>query len=64
MVILALLDSNESEDEKDIENIMNDSLISTNIIRKEEVGDQSSFLSVPEASIYIFSIQNEDELIL
>ena len=45
----ALLDSNESDDEGDIENIMNDSdaefaaedesVISTNIIRKEEIGD-------------------------
>ena len=45
----ALLDLNESDDEGDIENIMNDSdgefaaedesVISTNIIRKEEIGD-------------------------
>ena len=45
----ALLDSNESDDEGDIENIMNnsdaefaaedESVISTNIIRKEEIGD-------------------------
>ena len=69
--IFALLDSIESDDEGDIENIMNDSdteivaedesVISTNIIRKEEVGDQSSSGSVPEASIHILSIQNEDE---
>ena len=47
--IFALLDSNESDDEGDIENIMNnsdaefaaedESVISTNIIRKEEIGD-------------------------
>ena len=47
--IFALLDSNESDDERDIENIMNnsdaefaaedESVISTNIIRKEEIGD-------------------------
>ena len=47
--IFALLDSIESDDEGDIENIMNDShtkfvaedesVISTNIIRKEEIGD-------------------------
>ena len=51
--IFALLDSIESDDEGDIENIMNnydtefvaerESVISTNIIRKEEIGDQSSF---------------------
>ena len=50
--IFALLDSNESHDEGDIENLMNDfdtefvaedeSVISTNIIRKEEIGDQSN----------------------
>ena len=63
--IFALLDSIESDDEGDIENIMNDSdtefvaedesVISTNIIRKEEIGDQSSSGSVPEASVYILS---------
>ena len=47
--IFALLDSNESDDEGDIGNIMNnsdaefaaedESVISTNIIRKEEIGD-------------------------
>ena len=47
--IFALLDSNESDDEGDSENIMNnsdaefaaedESVISTNIIRKEEIGD-------------------------
>ena len=55
----------------DIKNVMNnsdtefvaedESVISTNIIRKEEVGDQSSSVSVPEASIHILSTQNEDE---
>ena len=69
--IFALLDSIESDDEGDIENIMNDSdtefvaedesVISTNIIRKEEIGDQSSSVSVLEASIHILSTQNEVE---
>ena len=69
--IFALLDSNESDDEGDIENIMNDSdieflakdesVISTNIIRKEEISEQSSSASVPEASIYILLTKNEDE---
>ena len=69
--IFALLDSIESDDEGDIENIMNgsdtefvaedESVISTNIIRKEEIGDQSSSVSVPEASIHILCTQNEDE---
>ena len=66
-----MLDSIESDDEADTENIMNDSdtefvaedesVISTNIIRKKEIGDQSSSVSVPEASIPILSTQNEDE---
>ena len=38
-----------------------ESVISTNIIRKEEVIDQSSSVSVPGASIYILSTQNKDE---
>ena len=38
-----------------------ESVISTNIIRKEEVSDQSSSVSVLGASIYILSTQNEDE---
>ena len=69
--IFALIDSIKSDDEGDIENIMNDSdtdfvaeddsVISTNIIRKEEVDDQSSSVSVPEASIHILFTQNEDE---
>ena len=69
--IFALLDSIESDDEGDIENIMNDSdtkfvaedesVISTNIIRKGEIGDQSNSVSVPEASIHILSTQNKDE---
>ena len=55
--IFVLLDSIESDDEGDIENIMNNSdtefvagdewVISTNIIRKEEIGDQSTSVSVP-----------------
>ena len=54
--IFALLDSIKSDDEGDIGNILNDSdtkfvaedqsVISTNIIRKEEIGDQSSSESV------------------
>ena len=70
--IFALLDSIESSDEGHIENIMNnsdtefaaedESLISTNIIRKEGIGDQSSSVSVPEASIYILPTQNENEI--
>ena len=66
-----MLDSTESDDERDIENIMNDSdtefvaeyesVISTNIIRKEEIGDQSSSVSVLEASIQILSTQNKNE---
>ena len=69
--IFALLDSIESDDERDIENIMNDfdtefvaedeSVTSTNIIRKEEICDQSSSISVSEALIHILSTQNEDE---
>ena len=69
--VLALLYSNESDDEGDIENIMNDSdrkfraedesVISTNIIKKEKIDDQSSSVSVPEASIHILFTQNEDE---
>ena len=70
--IFALLDSIESNDEGHIENIMNnsdiefaaedESVISTNIIRKEGIGDQSSSVSVPEASIYILPTQTEDEI--
>ena len=60
-----MLDSVESDDEEDTENIMNESdtefvaadesVISTNIIRKEEIDDQNSSASVPEASIHILS---------
>ena len=67
--IFALLDSIDRDDEEDIEDIMNDSytefvaedksVISTIII--EEIGDQSSSASGPEASIHVFSTQNEDE---
>ena len=70
--IFALLDSVESDDEGDIENIMNDSdtefvtenesVISTSIIRKEEIGDQSNSISFPEVSIHILSTQSEDEI--
>ena len=69
--IFALFDSIESDDEGDTENIMNDfdtefvvedeSVTSTNIIRKEEICDQSSSISVPEALIHILSTQNEHE---
>ena len=65
-----MLDSIESDDEEDIANIKNDSdtefvaedesVISSNIIRTEEIADQSSFVSVPETSIRILSTQNED----
>ena len=65
-----MLDSFESDDEEDIANIKNDSdtefvaedesVISSNIIRTEEIADQSSFVSVPETSIRILSTQNED----
>ena len=61
--IFALLGSIETDDEGDTGNKMNDfdaefvaedeSVISTNIIRKEEFGDQSSPVLVPEASIDI-----------
>ena len=46
--ILALLDSTESDDEGDIENIMN-------------IGDQSSSVSVPEESTHILPTPNEVE---
>ena len=65
-----MLDSIESDDEEDTANIKNDSdtefvaedesVISTNIIRTEEIADQSSFVSVPETSIHILSTQKED----
>ena len=69
--IFGMLDSIESCGEGDIEDVMNDSdtefvaedelIISTNIISKEKIGDQISTLSVPEASIHIFSTQNENK---
>ena len=72
--IFVLLDSIESDDEGDIGNIMNDpdtefvaedeSVISTNIIRKEEIGDQSSSISVPETSIHILNILPISPLLL
>ena len=40
---------------------VDESVISTNIIRNEEIGDQSSSVSVPEISVYILSSPNEDE---
>ena len=59
--------------EGDIENIINDSdteflvedesVISTNIIRKEEISDQSSSVSVAEASMHNFSTENEGEIV-
>ena len=69
--ILALLNSIQSDDKGDIENTTNisdtefvgedESVISTNIIRNEEISDQSSSVSVPEASIHILFTQKEDE---
>ena len=72
--IFAWLDSimgQDNDDEGDIENIMNDSdkeilsegesAISTSIIKTKAIGDQSSSVSVPEASIDIFSSKNKDE---
>ena len=38
-----------------------ESIISTNIIWKEEIGEQSSSASVAEASVHILSTQNEIE---
>ena len=61
--IFAMLDTIESDDEEYIENTIIDSdtvfvaedesVISTNIIGKDEIGDQSSLVSVPQASIHI-----------
>ena len=72
--IFALLDSIESDDEGDIENIKNypdnefvaedESVISTNMVRKEEIGDQSNVVSVPEASIHILSTKTRMKPIL
>ena len=69
--IFALFDSIENNDEGDMENRMNDSdtafvaedesVISINIIRKEETCDQNSSALVPEASIHILSSQNKDQ---
>ena len=41
---------NDSDTESAAED---ESVISTNMITKEEIGDQSTSVSVPEASIYI-----------
>ena len=38
-----------------------ESVISTNIIRKEEIRDEGSSVSVPEASIHILSSHKEVE---
>ena len=72
--IFELLGSIESDDEGDLENIINDSdtefvvedesVISTNIIRKEEIGDRSSFVSVSQALIHISFTQSEVNQIL
>ena len=72
--IFELLGSIESDDEGDLENIINDSdtefvvedesVISTNIIRKEEIGDRSSFVSVSQALIHISFTQSEVNRIL
>ena len=40
--------------DSDTEFAEDESVISTNIIRKEEIGDQSNSVWVPEASIHIF----------
>ena len=63
VIFFAILDTIESDDEGYIENTMIDSdtvfvaedesVISTNIIGKDETGDQSSLVSVPQASIHI-----------
>ena len=60
--IFALLDSTESDDERDIENIENnsdtefvakdESVISTNIIRKEEICDRISSRSINPHFVY------------
>ena len=70
--VFALFDSIESDNEAHTENIMNDSntelvaevesVISTNIIRKGEIGDQSSSVSVPKASTHILWTQNKDKI--
>ena len=61
--IFEMLDTIESDDEGYIENTIIDSdtvfvaedesVISTNIIGKDEIGVQSSLVSVPQASIHI-----------
>ena len=61
--IFAFIESFESVDEVNIENVVtysdtesvaeDESVISTYIIRKEKIGDQSSSVSFPEASMYI-----------
>ena len=58
----AFIESFESVDEGNIKNVMtysdtefvaeDESVISTYIIRKEKIGDQSSSVSFPEASMY------------
>ena len=69
-----MLDLIESYDEQDIKNIMSDSdtefvtedksVISTSNIRKEEIGDQNSSVSVPEASIHILSTKTRIKPVL
>ena len=69
--ISAFLDSIESEDKGEIENITSDSdtdfvaedesVISSDNIRKEEIGDRNSSVWVPDVSINILFAQNEDE---
>ena len=64
----------ESDDDGDIENIMNDpdaeivvedkSVISTNIIRKKEIGDSSSLVSVTHTFLHIFLPKKRMEPIL
>ena len=69
--IFTLLDSIETDDEGDTGNKMNDfdaefvaedeSVISTNIIRKEEFGDQSSSVLVPKHQLTFSLPKKEDE---
>ena len=69
--IFKLLGPVESDEEGDIENIMNESdtefvaedesITFTNFIRKEEIGEQRSSVWVPESLIHILSAQSKDE---
>ena len=52
---------NDSDTESAAED---ESVISTNMITKEEIGDQSTSVSVPEASIYICLLETRMKPIL